>query len=140
MHEPDGLDATKKRPAALQELVDPTIQLDDGPYVWSLPAGWVRIVNALHADLVELLGGYVLVNATQKMGGLRYAIDRYKALDGTTEAVYNRIDRAVEESLRTCEVCGSEAVRPWTRSVNTRCGEHPGAVTPGVRARPPAGL
>lgn len=120
-------------------MVGPTIQLDDGPYVWSLPAGWVRIVNALHADLVELTGGYVLVNPTQKRGGLHYVIDPYKALDGSSDAVYDRIDRAIEESLRTCEVCGGEAVRPWTRSVSTRCAEHPRATTPAVTAEPPRG-
>lgn len=49
-----------QRPEALQDLVDPTLTLANGVEVrtaWALPTGWVRIVNRLHRDLVELLGG-----------------------------------------------------------------------------------
>lgn len=49
-----------EHPEALQEIVDPTISVLEGPDVWSLPAGWTRILNRIHADLLELLGGYVV--------------------------------------------------------------------------------
>jgi hypothetical protein len=41
-----------EHPEALQELVDPTIRVvaSDLRPAWTLPAGWVRIVNELHND------------------------------------------------------------------------------------------
>lgn len=50
-----------QHPLALPDPVDPAIRTVDGrplQYVWGLPAGWVPVMNRLHADLVELLGHY----------------------------------------------------------------------------------
>lgn len=44
------------------------------------PAGWVRIVNRLHAGLV---GEYDLIEVTNKVSYFRRAIDQYHRDNGT---------------------------------------------------------
>lgn len=128
-----------EHPAALQELADPTIVLDGGQpelYAWSLPAGWTGLVNRLHRELLAVHGEYVVVAANQKMGALRYLVHPRPGPEAQ-----EFIDRAKEESRRTCEVCGApapavEAGGPWT----TRCADHPARGEHRVRgavARPP---
>lgn len=130
------------RPEALRDLVDPTIAFADGVdarTAWALPAGWVRIVNRLHRDLLELLGEYRLVDVTQKSGRLRYLIDDYgyDGEPGLSEAVRDRLHAAQDESMTTCEVCSEPAEHSI---LCTRCTQHPIArpnrVT-AVLARPP---
>lgn len=122
-----------EHPEALQELVDPTIELRDEKS-WGLPAGWVGIVNRLHADLVELLGDYVITEIGQKSGGLRLYTSPV-----ARDEVHERIRAAREESLRTCEVCGEPDSGQRPR-FTTRCDRHAFTGTtriPGAVARPP---
>lgn len=129
---------------ALQELVDPTIQLvggDNAAYRgWGLPAGWVPIVNRLHGDLVDLLGDYEVVRVGNKMSGLRYAIDR--SGDASPE-VHRAVDELLQvsraESLSACDLCGGPAHGTLSFGI-TRCTAH--KLTrerrwPGALARPP---
>lgn len=132
-----------QHPDALQDIVDPSIRIvdDDVGERWALPAGWVNVVNHLHADLIELLGEYEIVRVGNKMAALRYAIDRYRRHDDGPEvwdAVTSCIDEAVAESLGTCDLCGGHAVGRLSFGV-TRCAEHPSGRErfTGARARPP---
>lgn len=127
-----------EHPEALQNLVDASITLSAHRTlgeVWALPAGWARIVNALHRDLLELLGEYVVTRADQKAGRLCFY-----TVPVAQGAVTERIERAVELSQRTCEVCGDPASTPSVFS--TRCDRHPsvtGKRVLGALARPPGG-
>ncbi|WP_129656334.1 hypothetical protein [Rothia halotolerans] len=133
-----------QHPAALQELVDPSIRLTGLQYVWGLPAGWVPIMNRLHRDLVapELLGDYAVTSAGNKMSFLRVALDRYQRDDGNPDvwtAVNDRLRAAKEESLRTCDLCGGPAEGTVSFGI-TRCPAHAQEHVPGpggATARPP---
>lgn len=122
-----------EHPEALSTLADPSIRLT-GDDAWSLPAGWVPLVNELHATLVAVMGDYQLEQASQKSGGLRYLtvpVARGEAADLITAA------RGV--SYRTCELCGKPGGRA-AGQFSTRCDRHPSARpdrVPGAVARPP---
>lgn len=96
-----------EHPEAAQDLVDPSIRLserDGSEHSWTLPAGWVRIVNDLHADLSRPLGEYEVTYAGQKDGGLRFRtspVARGEAAE--------RIDAARAASMTVCEVCGGNS-------------------------------
>jgi len=107
-----------EHPEALSTLADSSIRLT-GDDAWSLPAGWVPLVNELHARLVAILGDYQLEQASQKSGGLRYLtvpVARGESADLITAA------RGV--SYRTCELCGKPGGRAAGR-FSTRCDRHP---------------
>lgn len=124
-----------EHPEALQDLADPTIRLWEGELVqevWSMPAGWVRLVNRLHADLVDLVGDYEVTDASQKAGGLRFRISPIARGE-----VADRIRAAREQSWTVCELCGEAAERSM---FSTRCQVHARSRTeriPGAIARPP---
>lgn len=123
-----------EHPEALQESVDATMRLSDGAS-WSLPAGWARIVNALHRDLVELLGDYAIAEIGQKSGGLRIS-----ASPIARDEAHERIVAARAESMRTCEVCGEPGTVDRPPRFSTRCPLHPVGRSdriPGAIARPP---
>lgn len=131
-----------EHPLALQTLVDPTIRVSDEDLKqWSLPAGWVEVVNRLHVGLQAVLGEYWVVGVSNKMSSLRYSIDRYgrEAGPGVYDAVAELLAKAKAESLATCSLCGAPAngsVSPGT----TRCEEHPTTGESrgrGALARPP---
>ncbi|MGO1971586.1 MAG: hypothetical protein ACTH2Q_01380 [Propionibacteriaceae bacterium] len=126
-------------PDALQVLVDPSIRLADDNVAsrWALPAGWVRIVNGLHINLVGLVGEYEIVRVTNKMSALRYAIDWLQPDNGgpdVWQAVNDYIGRAKDESLSVCEFCGGPAEGTISFG-STRCEDH--SSIPGAIARPP---
>lgn len=127
-----------EHPEALQELADPSIVLSaqrSPAQVWALPAGWVRIVNELHRDLQELCGEYMVTRVDQKAGRLCFYIAPV-----AQGAAAERIERAVELSGRTCEVCGESA--PTPSPFTTRCDRHAsskGTRIRGALARPPRG-
>lgn len=123
-----------EHPEALQEFVNPTIRIPERSDAWSLHAGWVRIVNRLHADLVGLLGDYVVVEMKAKGAGLMIRTSPY----ASTEA-HDRFLAARSESGRTCDLCGEPGTRS-SRRFMIRCRRH--AVTrdtriPGALARRP---
>lgn len=133
-----------QHPEALKELVDPSIRIVDGRlgYRWALPAGWVGIVNRLHADLIEILGDYQLIKTGTRLAGLRYIIDRQQPDDEHPElrqTVEARLSQARKESLTVCDLCGEPAEGRAT-PVGTRCPRHKSArqnPPQGTFARPP---
>ncbi|WP_019287896.1 MULTISPECIES: hypothetical protein [Arsenicicoccus] len=124
-------------PEALRDVADPSIALStqrSPGQVWALPAGWVRIVNELHHDLLELLGEYVVTRADQKAGRLCYDI----APPSFSDAVQHRIAGAEDESRHTCELCGVNTSK--TSIYAARCTRHAtgaGHRIIGAIARPP---
>lgn len=119
-----------EHPEADQTLIDSTIRLDeDHPRRgWSLVAGWVTVVNDLHARLDEVVPGYRVIQAGQKAYRLRYLID---VLDRDAEVL---IAEAAERTAMSCTVCGAEVVE---RSSTPRCAAHPRREVPHALARPP---
>ncbi|MEP9391108.1 hypothetical protein ABLE94_02465 [Gordonia sp. VNK1] len=115
-----------------QASLDPTIPVvpRDGNRVGAveIPAGWVGIVNQLHADLTDALGDYRVISAGDKAGALRYLVDR------RSDAVDALIANAREATTQICTICGSTA----TPANPPRCERHPRRSTPHVIARPPA--
>lgn len=130
-----------EHPDARQDLVDPTVKVlgDDYAERWALAAGWVGIVNALHAELLELLGNYEVERVTNKMSALRYAVDSLGVDRDVWREVNIRIAEAKRASLATCDLCGGPALGTISVGV-TRCVDHP-ATGPnrimGATARPP---
>ncbi len=90
--------------------------------------GWFDILWRLFADLQplvdELEGGgsrsFTVVRVREERGGLRVYVN-----DGT-DAMWERIEAAQQESLRTCEICGGPGRRRENGWVRTRCDEHAG--------------
>lgn len=62
--------------------------------------GWHPIVESLIEDLFNLGWDGRLEQIKEKFGGLRFYIGR------GSEEIYNRINKAEDESLRTCDKCG----------------------------------
>lgn len=127
-----------EHPEAAQDLVDPSIRLSErarSERSWNLPAGWVRIVNDLHADLSCLLGDYEVAYVGQSAGGLRLLTSPI-ARGGVAE----RIGAARADSMAVCTVCGGTArIETQPRSA-TRCPRHPSSRPDrivGAIARPP---
>lgn len=117
-----------------QELADklvakyPTIFKNiDGDYretamCWGFMVGdgWYDLIDRLCSDLVKLDPNIVASQVKEKFGGLRFYVD-----DGTTEEAWNRINRAEEESYKTCETCGKPAENlnfgGWIRTLCESC-------------------
>lgn len=126
-------------PDACQELLDPAIVVatpadgDDPARIGavSVPAGWVPVANALHRDLVALVGDYALVQAGQKGSGLRWLVDPATA---RCPGVSELLDQARTAAADICTVCGTHGV---IEPSPPRCADHPRRTTPHVIARPP---
>lgn len=127
-----------EHPEAAQDLIDPSIRRsgkDGFERSWSLPAGWVRIVNDLHADLRRLLGDYEVAYVGQNTGGLRFRTSPI----AKGEAV-KRIGAARADSMMVCAVCGGTARIETPPRSATRCLRHPPSRPDriiGAIARPP---
>lgn len=127
-----------EHPEAAQDLVDPSIRLSErarSERSWNLPAGWVRIVNDLHADLSCLLGDYEVAYVGQYAGGLRFRTSPI-----TRGEAARRIGAARAESMAVCAVCGGTARLETPPRSATRCPRHPHSSPDkivGAMARPP---
>lgn len=66
----------------------------------SLGKGWEDILKRLYDDLVLLGWDTTLLQHKEKFGGLRFYIGY-----GSDE-IFNRINEAEAESIRTCQNCG----------------------------------
>jgi hypothetical protein len=79
--------------------------------------GWHSIVTRLISDLKELGWDGNLNQIKEKFGGLRFYIGA-----GTKE-IYDRIAKAGDESLKTCEMCGKLGKPRGTWYVKTLCAK-----------------
>jgi hypothetical protein len=88
--------------------------------------GWFGILWRLFADLrplVDELEGqgnqsFAVVRVREERGGLRVYVN-----DGT-DAIYERIQAAEEESYHVCEICGEPGSLRQNGWIRTRCAEH----------------
>lgn len=62
--------------------------------------GWHPIVESLIEDLFKLGWNGQLAQIKEKFGGLRFYIN------GGSEEIFDRINKAEDESFKTCERCG----------------------------------
>ena len=78
--------------------------------------GWGQIVQRLIRDLFELGWDGQLDQIKEKYGELRFYIG------GASDEIFNRIDRATDESIRICEQCGETGrLRNESYWITTRC-------------------
>ncbi len=85
----------------------------------SVGPGWHDLLVRLVTDLLALGWNGEVSQVKEKFGGLRFYINA-----GTSE-LWDRIDVAESESLRTCEECGKPgSMRNKRGWLSTRCDEH----------------
>jgi len=88
--------------------------------------GWFGILWRLFADLQLLVEGmegegappFAVVRVREERGGLRVYVS-----DGT-DAIWERIEAARQESFLACEVCGQPGRRRENGWIRTRCDGH----------------
>ena len=74
------------------------------PHFMSIGCGWYPLVQKLIQDLIDAGWNRRILQVKEKFGGLRFYTD------GASIECYNLIDKAEEESYKTCEECGSKEV------------------------------
>jgi len=83
--------------------------------------GWEDIIRRLVVDLFELGWDGTLLQIKEKFGGLRFYIG------GGTSAIFDRINEAEQESVRTCERCGEKGktvqYHGWLTTLCEKCSE-----------------
>jgi len=81
--------------------------------------GWFKIIDQLSADitLLDEKNGTttIAVQVKEKFGALRFYVEF------GSDAVYDLIDAAEEESLKTCEMCGEPGELRGVGWVSTMC-------------------
>lgn len=84
--------------------------------------GWLPIIKQLADDIDALNIPYTVVQVKEKFGELRFYFDCEVA--GGSQPIYELVDAAMAESLRTCEVCGAPGKPRGGGWVKTLCDEH----------------
>ncbi|MCA1806515.1 MAG: hypothetical protein LC687_01425 [Actinobacteria bacterium] len=84
--------------------------------------GWFDLIYKLCEDLadMELPMDFEVIQVKEKFGGLRFYIN------GATEDVFDRINKAEEESYTICENCGEpsegpERTKGWVSTLCETC-------------------
>jgi len=80
--------------------------------------GWSKIVRELVDDLFALGWNGSLFQIKEKFGGLRFYIGH------GTHTIFDRIEKAESESMKTCEVCGLPGKPRSDGWVRTLCDIH----------------
>ena len=80
--------------------------------------GWNDIVRRLVDDLIEMGWDLQLMQIKEKYGGLRFYIS------SATDEIFDRIEEAESESLRTCCDCGESGKTRDGGWIMTLCDEH----------------
>ena len=88
--------------------------------------GWFDIVWRLCGDLEPLVAQleqeigcqFEVLQVKEKFGGLRFYVNR------KSDAIRQRIEAAIQESLHTCEVCGQPGTLRENGLIKTLCDEH----------------
>lgn len=81
-------------------------------------SGWSDIIDRLIDDLEKLGWNGRVAQVKEKFGELRFYIDE------GTDSMFDRIEKATTESLRTCEDCGAPGeIRGggWLRTLCDNC-------------------
>lgn len=84
--------------------------------------GWYDLIYRLCQDLAQMNPpeDFEVIQVKEKFGGLRFYVNN------ATEAMYDRINAAEEESYHICENCGApsegpERLRGWVSTVCETC-------------------
>jgi hypothetical protein len=81
--------------------------------------GWFKIIDQLSADitLLDEKNGTttIAVQVKEKYGGLRFYVQ------AGSDAIFDLIDKAEDESSRTCEMCGEPGELRGVGWVSTMC-------------------
>jgi hypothetical protein len=80
--------------------------------------GWSGIIDRLVRDLLALNWDGELMQVKEKFGGLRFYIG------SGSDAIFDRIAQAEEESDRTCETCGAPGKARGGGWILTLCDTH----------------
>jgi hypothetical protein len=84
----------------------------------SFGPGWTKLLDALVVDLKKLEWDGQVDQIKEKFGGLRFYVG------DANHAIYERIDDAERESLRTCEECGAPGKVRGGGWIKTLCDDH----------------
>ena len=84
--------------------------------------GWEKILTDLHANLLVLVPEYAVTQIKEKFGGLRIYLTYPEGTDSSAPEAL--LDKAEEDSLRTCERCGKPGSPGGKYWVKTLCPEH----------------
>jgi hypothetical protein len=86
--------------------------------------GWYGLLDRLFSDISKADQQCELFQVKEKFGGLRVYTQ------GTTDEVYELIDRSEEESFKVCEQCGAPGkLRDeggWLRTLCDKCNDERG--------------
>jgi hypothetical protein len=88
--------------------------------------GWFDILWRLGEDLESLVREFEaatgqkfeVLQVKEKFGGLRIYVSE------ANDAIRQRLERAISESFRTCEVCAQQGERREGNWIKTLCDEH----------------
>jgi hypothetical protein len=102
------------------------------PWGFAHDDGWFDILWRLCGDLEPLVAQleqeigcqFEVLQVKEKFGGLRFYVNH------KNDAIRQRIEAAIQESLHTCEVCGQPGRLREDDWIKTLCDEHD-ASTPG---------
>jgi hypothetical protein len=92
--------------------------------------GWFPLIEKLVEDLIALGWDREVAQIKEKFGGLRFYIG------SGTQAIFERISKAEEESYTICETCGEPGKLRGGGWLKTLCDGH-GAGKPVVETEPP---
>jgi hypothetical protein len=99
--------------------VNGSIQHTLMPFGFECGDGWFNLIWKLCEDLDSLVpDNFEVVQVKEKFGGLRFYIDN------GSDAIYDRIGQAEDESFKTCEVCGNPGKVRGGGWISTLCDEH----------------
>lgn len=112
---------------------------------YSLPQGWVFLVEELHETLSAVDPDYLIAEVKQMSGGLRFYLDvdrsrpdnisdeEYESLMNERWAVYRRLNGFIWDydraSLTICRMCGATPVSSydghgWADSLCSSCSDY----------------
>jgi len=101
--------------------------LDRIPPMWGdyLPEiGWDDLLLELDAKLAAIDPGYVVYQAKQKFGGLRYYTAHSEDFEGDQTTFSFLIAEAESRSATVCEICGGAATRRSGSWIMVLCDDH----------------
>lgn len=113
----------EERIAKLPEPIRKHVLTDD-PYWCSIPKGWNELIVRMNTVLEAIDPNYVLKQAKEKFGGLRYACSVPDLTDEDRALFYTVKSHFEALSLRICEVCGQPGSPIPGGWIRTRCEEH----------------
>ena len=89
---------------------------------WCVGKGWSQILITLCDKIITINDTIEVMQVKEKFGGLRFYIGN---IHNRFDEIYVLIDKAVEESFKTCESCGTKrnvtTSGGWLRTLCKKC-------------------